>query len=119
MAPYYYPTDYPYNYPQNQQKTVIDRVQGEASANVYPVQPGQEVILFDIDNPFVYKKERGLDNKLIQKRFRLVEDEPVIEEPKVDLSGYVKADEVAQMISEAIDKRLAEMSSRKKKVAEE
>jgi hypothetical protein len=116
---YYYPVDYPYQ--PYQPKTIIDRVQGEASANVYPVQAGQEVILFDVDNPYVYRKERGLDNKLTQKRFRLVEDDVPAEEPKVDLTGYVKAEDVAQMISDAVEKKLSEYNLKptKKKVVEE
>lgn len=126
MVPnYYYPTDYPYvmpQYQQVQQKTIVDRVQGEASANVYPVQPGQEVILLDIDNPYVYRKERGLDNKLTQKRFRLIEDEVEAKEPKVDLSGFVKAEDVAQMIADAVDKKMSEYTlkpTKKKVVVEE
>lgn len=126
MVPnYYYPTDYPYvmpQYQQVQQKTIVDRVQGEASANVYPVQPGQEVILLDIDNPYVYRKERGLDNKLTQKRFRLIEDEVESKEPKVDLSGFVKAEDVAQMIADAVDKKMSEYTlkpTKKKVVVEE
>ena len=126
MVPnYYYPTDYPYvmpQYQQVQQKTIVDRVQGEASANVYPVQPGQEVILLDIDNPYVYRKERGLDNKLTQKRFRLIEDEVEAKEPKVDLSGFVKAEDVAQMRADAVDKKMSEYTlkpTKKKVVVEE
>ena len=136
MMPYYFPTDYTYapqipQYPQmpapqpqiNQSKTIIDRVQGEAAANIYPVQAGQEVILLDIDNPYIYRKERGLDNKLTQKRFRLVEDEIVEDnKPKVDLAEYVKIDDVALMISEAVDRKMSEYTlkpTKKKVVVEE
>lgn len=123
MTPYYYPTNYQQYSPQyDVPKTVLDRVQGEASANIYPVQPGQEVILIDIDNPYIYRKERGLDNKLIQKRFRLVEDEPIEEKPKVDLSGYVREDDIAQMIADAVDKKMSEYTlkpTKKKVVVEE
>lgn len=131
---YYYPVDYPYpvqnpqfqqmqNMQQYNQKTIIDRVQGEASANVYPVQAGQEVILLDIDNPYIYKKERGLDNKLTQKRFRLVEDDVVEEKkPQVNMAEYVKIDDVAVMISEAVDRKMSEYTlkpTKKKVVVEE
>ena len=135
MIPYYYPADYPYapqipQYQQmqpqpqmNQPKTIIDRVQGEASANVYPVQPGQEVILLDIDNPYIYRKERGLDNKLTQKRFRLVEDDIVEEKkPQINMAEYVKIDDVAVMISEAVDRKMSEYTlkpTKKKVVVEE
>lgn len=83
---------------QMNQRTVLDRVQGEASADVYPVQPGQEVILFDIDNPYVYRKSRGMDNKLEQQRYRLVLDVPEKQEETIDLSGYVREDDIAQIV---------------------
>jgi hypothetical protein len=109
---------------QQMQRTVLDRVQGEASADVYPVQPGQEVILFDIDNPFVYRKSRGMDNKLEQQRYRLVLDEKETEtEPEtVDLSGYVREDEIAQIVADAVEKKLSEYTlkpTKAKKQAEE
>lgn len=95
---------------QQMQRTVIDRVQGEASADIYPVQPGQEVILFDIDNPFVYRKFRGMDNKLEQQRFRLVEDkkEPDKEPEPIDLSGFVRADEIVQIVADAVERKMSE-----------
>ena len=103
MVPnYYYPMGYTPQYPQeNFQRTILDRVQGEASANIYPVQAGQEVILFDIDSPFVYRKERGLDNKLTETRYRLVEDEPT-KEPTFDFAN------IESKISEIIDKKMSE-----------
>ena len=110
---------------QQMQRTVLDRVQGEASADVYPVQPGQEVILFDIDNPYVYRKSRGMDNKLEQQRYRLVLDEKEQEtEPKtVDLSGYVREEDIAQIVSDAVEKKMSEYTLKptkaKKQVEEE
>lgn len=110
---------------QQMQRTVLDRVQGEASADVYPVQPGQEVILFDIDNPYVYRKSRGLDNKLEQQRYRLVLDdkEPETEPKTIDLSGYVREEDIAQIVSDAVEKKLSEYTLKptkaKKQVEEE
>ncbi len=111
---YYNPQDYQNYYVQQMQnlqqmRTILDRVQGEASATVYPVQPGQEVILFDIDNPYVYRKSRSLDNKLEQQRYRLVLDEKADDGKKdVDLSGYVRVEDIAQIVSEAIEKKMSE-----------
>ena len=110
---------------QQMQRTVIDRVQGEASADVYPVQPGQEVILFDIDNPFVYRKSRGMDNKLEQQRYRLVLDkkDPEMEQKSIDLSGYVREEDIAQIVSDAVEKKMSEYTLKptkaKKQVEEE
>lgn len=125
---YYNPQDYQGYYAQQMQnlqqlRTVLDRVQGEAAAVVYPVQPGQEVILFDIDNPYVYRKSRGLDNKLEQQRFRLVEDVKETE-PKVtvNMDEYVKVSEIAQIVADAVDKKMSEYTlkpTKKAKITEE
>ena len=125
---YYNPQDYQGYYVQQMQnlqqlRTVLDRVQGEAAAVVYPVQPGQEVILFDIDNPYVYRKSRGLDNKLEQQRFRLVEDVKETE-PKVtvNMDEYVKVSEIAQIVADAVDKKMSEYTlkpTKKAKATEE
>lgn len=125
---YYNPQDYQGYYVQQMQnlqqlRTVLDRVQGEAAAVVYPVHPGQEVILFDIDNPYVYRKSRGLDNKLEQQRFRLVEDTKETE-PKitVNMEDYVKTSEIAQIVADAVDKKMSEYTlkpTKKAKATEE
>ena len=98
------------NMQQANQRTILDRVQGEAMADVYPVNAGQEVILFDMDNPFVYHKVRGNDNKLVQKRFRLVEDEKQneVSQPQIDLSGYVREEEISQIVADAVEKKMSE-----------
>jgi hypothetical protein len=105
------------------QRTVLDFVQGEASADVYPVQPGQEVILMDVDNPYVYRKARGTDNKLEQHRYRLELDDKADEtKPEIDLTGYVKADEIAQIVADAVEKKMSEYTlkpTKKPKQAEE
>ena len=106
------------------QRTIIDFVQGEASADVFPVNNGQKVILFDIDNPFLYQKERDMNGILNKKKFRLVEEiapEPIDVEP-VDFTKYVKIEDVDQMIADAIDKKMAEYTlkpTRKKAVVVE
>ena len=41
----------------------FDVVQGELAANMYHTENGQEVILMDMDNPYVYKKRRGRREK--------------------------------------------------------
>lgn len=111
------------NMQQQQQRMIVDFVQGEASADVFPVNNGQRVFLFDIDNPYVYKKERDMNGTLIKSKFLLVEqkeEEPAKE--KVDLTEYVKADDVAQMIADAVDKKMSEYTlkpTKKKPVAEE
>lgn len=118
----YYQAQYMQNMQNLQpfQRTIIDRVQGEASADVYPVQPGQEVILFDMDNPLVYRKARSADNKLEKQRFRLVPDEKEVEKKQtLDLSGYVKEEDIAQIVAEAVEKKLSEYTLRPTKKAKQ
>lgn len=118
----------PQNQPQNQQvnnlppatqnvqnSTKFDVVQGELAANMYPTDNGQEAILIDMDNPFVYHKKRGIDGKLEpMKKFRLVEVEDKPEEQKIDLSGFVKQEEieniVEKLVREEVEKKLSEVT---------
>lgn len=106
------------------QRTIIDFIQGEAAGDVYPVNNGQKVILFDIDNPYLYQKERDTNGVLTKKKFRLIEEkepEPVKTEP-IDLTKYVKVEDVDQMIADAVDKKMAEYTlkpTKKKAVVEE
>ena len=99
---------------QNQnQGTVIDFVQGETSVDVYPVNAGQKAILIDVDNPYVYHKERDINNVLTKHRYRLELDDEVAEE--IDLTGYVKADQIAEIVSDAIEKKMAEYTFKPRK----
>lgn len=100
---------------QQNQKTVFDCVQGEASADVFPVNNGQKVILYDVDSPYVYHKERDMTGKLTKRKFRLEEET----EKELGMTDYVKAEEVLVMIADAIDKKLSEYKLTKKKVEEE
>ena len=112
---YYNPQDY---YLQ-QTRTILDRVQGEAAANIYPVQPGQEVILFDIDNPYVYRKARSFDNKLEQQRFKLIEDIPEVKPitQSVNMDEYVKMTDIGQIVADAVDRKMSEYTLKPTKKA--
>lgn len=109
---------------QRNQSLLVEYVQGEASADVFPVNNGQKVILFDIDNPFVYHKERDISGNLTKKKFRLIEEkeeEPAKVEP-VDMSQYIKVDEIAAIVADAVDRKMSEYTlkpTRKKVVVEE
>lgn len=114
------------NTPQMQNQSVIspkfDVVQGELAANMYQTENGQEVILMDMDNPFVYKKKRGLDGKLEPiEKYQLVK---VDDTPKtqVDLKDFVRQEEiesiVEKLVKNEVEKKLSEItlkpSTRKK-----
>lgn len=104
----------------------FDVVQGALAADVYQVENGQEVILLDMDNPYVYKKKRGLDGKLEQmEKYRLVQEE-MNQTPEVDMKDFVKQSEiemiVAKLVKSEVDKKLSEITlkpSTSKKKAEE
>ncbi|MCR5503426.1 MAG: hypothetical protein K6F53_10490 [Lachnospiraceae bacterium] len=94
----------------------LDTVSGRTAVDVYNVNVGEEVILFDIDNPTVYKKHRGLDSKLETQVFDLIPhvEAPAEEPVKVNLDEYMKADAADKMIKdrvrEEVEKRLSEIS---------
>lgn len=93
----------------------LDFVQGRAAAEIYNVDAGSEVILVDMDNPFVYRKARGLDNKLepmeIYSLTPYTEDDNKVE--NLDLSQYVTSEELENRISNEIEKRIkAEVDKR-------
>lgn len=125
---YLYPNQFqgqPNQMQVNQIPTVqrkVDLVQGRAMAEVYAVEAGTEVVLVDMDNPQVYRKARGFDNVMQEMEvFDLVPHKEAKKEPKVDLSGYVKADDldgiIGERIKEEVDKRLSEISFAPKKTA--
>ena len=87
----------------------FDVVQGALAADMYQVENGQEIILMDMDNPYVYRKKRNIDGKLEpMKRFKLVEEE---ENPVVD---FVKQEEVEniveKLVKREVEKKLSEIT---------
>lgn len=101
---------------QNQQpanQPILAYVQNRTAAELFNVNPGQTAILVDMDSPVVYRKERQQDNTLLPLGvFDLVRH--VEKEPVSDLNGYVKREDLNKIISEEIDKRMAEVFSPKK-----
>ena len=114
------------NLPPTQQTTLntpkFDVVQGQLAADMYQTENGQEVILIDMDNPFVYRKKRGLDGKLEpMKKFHLVEVTDT--EQKVNMKDYVKQEEIENLVErivrEEVDRKLSEVTLKPKKKTEE
>lgn len=94
---------------------VLSYVANRTAADLFNVMPGQTAILVDIDSPFVYRKERQQDNTLLPLRvFDLVphvEKEPVV----ADMKGYVRREDLDRIISEEVEKRMAEVFARPKR----
>lgn len=129
-APVATPTVQPNTQTTSVPQVKLDTVSGRTAADVYNVEVGQKVILFDIDNPCVYEKYRDMDNKLTTEIYDLTlhtEVAPVTAQ-SINLDEYVKAETIEQIISDRVkaevDKRLSEISftpatrTRKTKVVE-
>ena len=114
------------NLPQNNLSSLVspkfDVVQGELAASMYQAENGQEVILIDRDNPFVYKRKRTADGKLEPlEKYKLVKVED--QEPSgVDMKEFVRQEEIGAIVESVvkneIEKKFSEMtlkpSTRKK-----
>lgn len=90
----------------------FDVVQGELAANMYQTENGQEVILMDMDNPYVYKKRRGLDGKLEPiEKYKLVKEE---ETPVDNLKDYVRQEElqaiIENIVKNEVEKKLSDIT---------
>lgn len=101
--------NYAYNSQQlyNQQlNSGFQWVQGEAAAKAYHVDPGQTVLLMDSDNPVLYYKSTDQSGRPIPMIiYDLVErksSEPISSNQTLDLSEYVKRDEIEEIIQNAV-----------------
>lgn len=106
------------NQPVNQQSVnqpVLAYVANRTAAELFNVGPGQTAILVDIDAPFVYRKERQANNTLlplmVYDLVQHVEKEPVV----ADMNGYVRREDLDKIISEEVEKRIAEVFARPKR----
>lgn len=99
----YYQQNTPQQVQQYVSPIIVDFVQGELAAMIYPVAINQTVILFDIDDEKkMYKKFRDANGKISPlEKYCIVrdEDKPVA---NVNLEEYVKEDDVLEIISEAV-----------------
>ena len=117
MINHYYP-NYP-GYPVRPQPMVqrkVDFVQGKVSAETYPVNAGEEIILVDMDNPFVYRKARGFDNVLEPMAIYDLVEHKSEEAQQINIEDYAVDIETRlsksmdKKIKEEVDKRLSEIS---------
>lgn len=86
------------------QNSGIIWVSGKAEADGYLVAPNSAVALWDANNPVIYLRQADSTGKPSTKVYDLVErtDNPTPQQaaPQVDLSGYVKWDELETYLSE-------------------
>lgn len=84
---------------QPAQNPTFVHVQGEMEARVWPVANGYTAVLFDNDETHVYVK--GPSGFVKYTRDDNLEEYPY---QQVDLSGYVKTEDVQNMINDAISR---------------
>ena len=66
---------------------------GKATAQAYPVAPGEDIVLRDSENPFAYFKSVGKDGKpQPMEIFQKVENEVI--EKQEDLSEFIKKEDL-------------------------
>lgn len=93
-------------------------VQGEAGAKAYPVAAGNSVLLMDSEAPVLYMKSTDSSGRPLPiETYDLVKREPVSYQqipqapvqqkmPDIDLSNYVKNEDLEAKVMELIDKAL-------------
>ena len=112
------------NQQQNAQQAlmqpILSYVANRTAADLFNVNFGQTAILVDMDAPYVYKKSRGSDGKLLPLEiYDLIKhEEPVA--PTVNLEGYVRYEDIDRIVAKEVEKRITEAFSKpSKKKAEE
>lgn len=82
---------------------------GIEGAKAFPIAPNQTVFLMDSNDPIAYIKSADMSGKQTLRIFDMVErsEESAPEESKIDMSEYVKRSDIEDMVSEAVDKAMA------------
>ena len=94
---------------------VVDYVQGELAATIYPVAYGQKVILLDMDDPDrIFRKSRDASGKVTPlEKCRIIPEEDKVTS-EINLKEYVKTDDILDIVADAVsaevEKRLSEIS---------
>lgn len=101
---YYQPIQQPIpQQPVNQpmQNQILAWVQSEEEATKYPLNAGQSLFLMNQNENYLYMKSVDQLGKTTFIKKRLV-DESDNQEPKIDLSPYIRKEELEKIISDKI-----------------
>ena len=100
---------------------ILSYVANRTAADLFNVNFGQSAILVDMDAPFVYKKARGTDGKLLPLEiYDLIPHKEQEITPAVNLDGYVKYEDIDRIVAKEVEKRITEAFSKpSKKKAED
>lgn len=102
--------------------TSIAWVRGEAEAYAFPVSAGSSVLLMDRDSMVLYAKSVDMAGRLSVETFDLVKREPKQPEEStaaMDLSGYVKTEDLEAIVADAVSKALGKQKAASKKSTKE
>lgn len=98
---------------QSMPSQVLEWVQSEDEAIKFPLMAGQSIFLMNQNDDYLYMKSVDQLGKTKFIKKRLI-DESDNQEPKVDLSGYIKKDEITAIIMDIVqkevEKRVSEIS---------
>ena len=111
---------------QQMQTSIVFISGGQIEARAYPVAPGSKVYLFDMDGRTFYVK--GMDANGMPLPFKTYDYTETIEpqlpvqsytsgmeQQSVDLSNYIRRDEVENIIAAEVEKRISAMNTPKAK----
>ena len=95
--------------PQGYMQPILSYVANRTAADLFNVNFGQSAILVDMDAPFVYRKARGTDGKLLPLEiYDLVKHEEKAPVSAVNLDGYVRYEDIDRIVAEEVEKRITE-----------
>ena len=98
---------------QNIQNQILVWVQSEEEAVKFPLSAGQSLFLMNQNDNYLYMKSVDQLGKTTFIKKRLV-DESDNKTPQIDLSAYIKKEELVAMISDIVqtevEKRVSEIS---------
>lgn len=99
--------------PQQNYMPILSYVANRTAADLFNVNFGQTAILVDMDSPYVYKKSRGTDGKLLPLEiYNLVKQEEQAAIPAVNLDGYVRYEDIDKIVAKEVEKRITEAFSK-------
>ena len=95
--------------PQQNYMPILSYVANRTAADLFNVNFGQTAILVDMDSPYVYKKSRGTDGKLLPLEiYNLVKQEDQAVIPAVNLDGYVRYEDIDKIVAKEVEKKITE-----------
>ena len=98
--------------PQNTMP-ILSYVANRTAADLFNVNFGQTAILVDMDSPYVYKKSRGTDGKLLPLEiYNLVKQEEQAVIPAVNLDGYVRYEDIDRIVAKEVERKITEAFSK-------